>query len=61
MARRSTEAGDGMVRVSIFLRPDQLEGLRAAQDRTGAPVAVQIRRAIDAVLGLKPGRKGGRT
>jgi hypothetical protein len=60
MANRSTETGDGMVRVSIFLRHDQLARLRAEQDRTGAPVAEQIRRAIDATLGTKSTRKGGR-
>jgi hypothetical protein len=60
MAKRSTAGGDGMVRVSLFLRPEQLTRLRAVQDETGAPVAEQIRRAIDAALGSKPVRKGGR-
>jgi len=60
MGKRSKAAGNGMVRVSIFLRDDQRARLRAVQDDTGAPVAEQIRRAIDAALGTKPTRKGGR-
>ncbi len=60
MGKRSKATGNGMVRVSIFLRDDQLARLRAVQDDTGAPVAEQIRRAIDAALGTKPARKGGR-
>jgi len=50
-------AGAAMIRYSAFLRPDQLARLRAVQDEHGVPVSVQIRRAIDAVLGAK---KGGR-
>lgn len=60
MGKRSKAADHGMVRVSIFLRGDQLARLRAVQSDTGAPVAEQIRRAIDAALGTKPARKGGR-
>ena len=50
MAKRR---GPGMVRVSLFLRRDQLDALRAQQHRTGVVQAEQIRRALDAALGLK--------
>jgi hypothetical protein len=43
----------GMVRVSLFLRRDQIDALRAQQERVGVVQAEQIRRAIDAALGLK--------
>jgi hypothetical protein len=33
-----------------MLEPGQLAVLKAIEERTGAPVAVQIRRAIDAYL-----------
>jgi len=59
LAKRSKQEA-GMVRYSTFLRRDQLERLRATYEQTGAPVAEQIRRAIDAALGTKPVRKGGR-
>ncbi len=39
-----------MKRTAIFLRPDQLEKLAAISQKTGAPVAELIRRAIDAWL-----------
>lgn len=52
--------GAGMVRYAVFLRPDQLAALRAAQERSGVPAAEQIRRALDAALGTKPARKRGR-
>ena len=48
----------GMVRISTFLRRDQVDRLRARQEELGVPVAEQIRRAIDAHLGTE--RKGGR-
>ena len=32
---------------SIRLSADQIDGLRAIQARTGAPISVQIRRAVD--------------
>ena len=49
-----------MVRVSVFLRHDQVEVLRAQQQRTGVVQAEQIRRALDAALRLKQprGQKG---
>jgi hypothetical protein len=50
----------GMVRTTVMLRKDQVEALRVEQERTGAPPAEQIRRAIDAALGTKPVRKGGK-
>ena len=43
----------GMVRVSLFLRRDQIDALKAEQGRVGVVQAEQIRRAIDAALGLK--------
>jgi hypothetical protein len=49
---------EGMVRISTFVRRDQLAALRATQDRDGVPVAEQIRRAIDAWQGTK--KKGGK-
>jgi hypothetical protein len=41
---------DGMspkTRFQILLEPEQLEALRRIQDRTGAAVAAQIRRAVE--------------
>jgi vacuolar-type H+-ATPase subunit I/STV1 len=49
-----------MVRVSVFLRRDQLDALRSQQRRTGVVQAEQIRRALDAALGLKPSAQRGR-
>jgi hypothetical protein len=37
-------------RFQILLEPDQLEALRRIQQRTAAPVASQIRMAVDAWL-----------
>lgn len=59
MGKRSKAAGLGMVRYSTFLRPDQLDRMRAKQAEQGVTVAEQIRRALDAALGTKPPRKGG--
>ena len=50
----------GMVRVSVFLRRDQVDALRSRQQRTGVVQAEQIRRALDAALGLKSGAQRGR-
>jgi hypothetical protein len=61
MGKRTLEAQAGMVRYSTFLRRDQLEQMRTVQEAQGIPMAEQIRRAIDAALGLKTPRKGGRT
>ena len=57
MAKRTDP---GMVRVSVFLRRDQVDALRSQQQRTGVVQAEQIRRALDAALGLKPGAPRGR-
>jgi hypothetical protein len=35
-------------RFQILLEPEQLEALRRIQERTAAPVASQIRRAVEA-------------
>jgi len=51
---KTGRAGGGMVRYAVFLRPDQLVALRAAQQRSGVPASEQIRRALDAALGPKP-------
>jgi hypothetical protein len=48
-----------MVRISTFLRENQIEALRANQQRTGVPVSEQIRRALDSALGTKPARHTG--
>jgi predicted DNA-binding protein len=37
-------------RFMLSIEPDQLAALKAIQERTGAPVAEQIRRAIDKYL-----------
>ena len=39
-----------MQRVSIYLSPKQKEDLDKLSDKTGAPVAELVRRAIDAYL-----------
>jgi hypothetical protein len=44
----------GMTRISTFVRDDQIEALKARQERDGVPVSEQIRRALDAALGTKP-------
>lgn len=54
--KRAGAAGrrGGKVRVSLFLRADQLAALRARQASLGVPIAEQIRRAVDHEL------KGGK-
>jgi hypothetical protein len=43
------------IRIAIFVEPKQLAALRANEATTGAPIAAQIRIAIDAWLaGTKP-------
>lgn len=37
-------------RFQVVLEPEQLEALRAIQDRVGAPISTQIRKAIDIYL-----------
>jgi len=39
-----------MKRTALFLKEDQLKKLQALSDKTGAPVAELIRRAIDSYL-----------
>ena len=43
-----------MVRYSTFLRPEQIDRMKAIHVERGVPVAEQIRRAIDVAL------KGGK-
>jgi hypothetical protein len=42
--------GEDSERVSLFLRADQLRALRSINAETGIPVAVLIRRGVDAIL-----------
>ena len=42
-----------MKRTALFLRREQLEKLQRLSDKTGAPLAELIRRAIDAYLKLR--------
>jgi predicted DNA-binding protein len=39
-----------MTRTALFLKEEQLKKLKVLSDRTGAPVAELIRRAIDKYL-----------
>lgn len=39
-----------MKRTNIYLKPEQLKKLAALSEKSGAPMAVLIRRAIDAYL-----------
>jgi predicted DNA-binding protein len=41
---------DTMVRVALFVRKEQQQKLQKLSERTGAPLAELIRRAIDAYL-----------
>ena len=58
--------GKDSERVSVFLRADQIEALRAINAETGIPAAVLIRQGVDLILekhGKAPtpaARKGGR-
>jgi predicted DNA-binding protein len=40
----------GMKRTALFLKEEQLKKLQMLSDKTGAPVAELIRRAIDSYL-----------
>ena len=40
-------------RFPVMLEPEQLAALKAIERETGAPVAEQIRRAVDAYLSAK--------
>ena len=37
-------------RTNIYLRPDQVKRLKALHEKTGAPVAELVRRAVDEYL-----------
>jgi len=39
-----------MKRTALFLKEEQLEKLQTLSDKTGAPIAELVRRAIDAYL-----------
>ncbi len=39
-----------MVRYALYVRPDQLRQLNVLSEKSGAPVAELIRRAIDAYI-----------
>ena len=39
-----------MKRTALFLRPEQIKKLQMLSDKTGAPVAELIRRAVDKYL-----------
>ena len=41
---------DGLVRMSVYLPADRLIALKVLSERTGAPVAELIRRAVQAYL-----------
>lgn len=49
----------GTTRVSVFLRDDQLEKLRALQKEQGISVQFMIRRGVDLVL-AEHAKKGGK-
>jgi predicted DNA-binding protein len=42
-----------MRRTALFLKEQQLEKLQTLSDKTGAPIAELVRRAIDAYLLLR--------
>jgi len=42
-----------MTRTALFLREEQLEKLQKLSDKTGAPIAELVRRAIDSYLVLR--------
>lgn len=47
-------------RFQILLEPEQLEALRRIEERTGAPVARQVRMAVDRWLGEQCEKETGR-
>ncbi len=58
-ARRTTKPA--LKRTSVFLTTAQLERMKALHDASGVPVAVMIRRAVDAYLAEQAtGRRGTR-
>ena len=40
-------------RTNIYLRPDQMKKLKALNEKTGAPIAELVRRAVDAYLAAR--------
>jgi len=42
-----------MKRTALFLKEEQLEKLQKLSDKTGAPIAELVRRAIDSYLVLR--------
>jgi hypothetical protein len=61
MAKRAKDGeAEGMVRYSTFLRRDQIEAMHAVYERDGVKPAEQIRRALDAGLGLRAVSRKGR-
>jgi predicted DNA-binding protein len=42
-----------MKRTALFLKEEQLEKLQALSDKTGAPIAELVRRAIDTYLTMR--------
>jgi len=44
-------------RTNIYLRPDQMKQLKALNEKTGAPVAELVRRALDEYLAKKEKEK----
>lgn len=45
---------------NLMLEPDQLAALKAVEEKTGAPVAAQIRLAVDAYLQQQPSSMKGK-
>ena len=44
-------------RTNIYLRPDQMKQLKALNEKTGAPVAELVRRAVDEYLAKRAKEK----
>jgi hypothetical protein len=44
-------------RTNIYLRPDQVKQLKALHEKTGAPVAELVRRAVDDYLAKRAKEK----
>jgi predicted DNA-binding protein len=42
-----------MKRTALFLKEEQLEKLQELSDKTGAPIAELVRRAIDSYLAIR--------
>jgi hypothetical protein len=41
---------DNMVKTAVFLRPDQIDSLKAIKDQDGIPLTVSIRKGIDLLI-----------